>query len=90
MNDLGCQPAIHDIPAPTERKMPQDTTSLHWLIIKWFGACDAQDLRITRLHGPGLERGCVRAERLGSARPLAIVFFRHQPRCWHVFPPTKA
>lgn len=68
--------------------MHQDTTALRELIAKWFGHGNAPHLRITRLHGPGLERGCIRAELANARQPLAIVFFRHQAGCWRIFPPT--
>lgn len=72
-----------------ERTMPQSDTSLHELIAKWFGQSDTPHLRITRLHCPGVDYGCVRAELTTSARPLAIVFFRHQAGCWRLFPPSR-
>ncbi len=69
--------------------MHQDTTALRELIAKWFGQGNASQLRITRLHGPGLERGCIRPELANAGQPLAIVFFRHQAGCWRIFPPTR-
>lgn len=69
--------------------MPQDTTSLRYLIDKWFGPDNMPHLRVTRLHCPGLHRGCVRAELATTARPLSIIFFRHQRGCWQLFPPPS-
>jgi hypothetical protein len=71
-----------------ENSMPQCNTSLRELVTKWFGLSDMPHLRITRLHCPGVDCGCVRAELTTSARPLAIVFFRHQAGCWRLFPPS--
>ena len=68
--------------------MPNDHTSLRDLLAKWFGPSDTPHLRITRVHCPGLERGCVLAELATATRPLAIIFFRHQTGCWRLFPPT--
>ncbi|WP_197386277.1 hypothetical protein [Ralstonia pseudosolanacearum] len=69
--------------------MPQDNTSLRGLIAKWFGPGDTPHLRITRLHSPGFERGCVQAELATSTGPLVIIFFRHQTGCWGLFPPLR-
>ncbi|WP_199030884.1 hypothetical protein [Ralstonia sp. ASV6] len=68
--------------------MLNDHTSLRELLAKWFGPSDTPHLRITRLHCPGLERGCVRAELATSTPTLAIIFFRHQTGCWQLFPPS--
>ncbi|MCO5398852.1 hypothetical protein [Ralstonia soli] len=63
-------------------------TSLRELVNKWFDLSDTPHLRFTRLHCPGVDCGCVRVELTTSTRPLVIVFFRHQPGCWRLFPPS--
>ncbi|MEW1781278.1 hypothetical protein AB0305_03660 [Arthrobacter sp. NPDC080086] len=68
--------------------MLQHHTSLRELITKWFGLNDTPHLRITRLHCPGVDCGCVRAELTTSTPPLVILFFRHQAGCWWLFPPS--
>ncbi|WP_254659085.1 hypothetical protein [Ralstonia pickettii] len=73
-----------------ESTMPQADTSLRALIAKWFGLSDTPHLRITRLHCPGVDCGCVQAELTTSAGPLAILFFRHRAGCWRLFPPSSA
>ena len=72
------------------RTMPQYETTLRELVTKWFGLLDAPNLRISRLHCPGVDCGCVRAELTTSARPLVILFFRHRAGCWRLFPPSQA
>ena len=40
------------------RTMPQYETTLRELVTKWFGVRDAPNLRISRLHCPGVDCGC--------------------------------
>jgi hypothetical protein len=62
--------------------------SLRWLVEKWLAPTASTPVELIRCSHPNSSGRCVLARQSGSARSLAIFFFRHEDGMWCVFPPS--
>ncbi|MFC0401584.1 hypothetical protein [Paraburkholderia rhizosphaerae] len=68
--------------------MNASETSLHRLVDKWLGPATVLQVRVVRSgRMPAQRARFVLIETITSTGTRGMFFFRHQDRCWRVFPP---